>query len=156
MKGNEKIIVLLNDFLADELTAISQYMVHSEMCANWGYDKLHEAVEKRAIGEMKHAEKLIARILFLEGQPAVSKLNKMNVGPTVEAQVKHDLDAEAEAIKGYNDGIRLCLEVGDHGSRELIEANLHDEEEHLDWLEVQLEHINQMGLQNYLLAQVKE
>ena len=156
MKGNEKIIVLLNDFLADELTAISQYMVHSEMCANWGYDKLHEAVEKRAIGEMKHAEKLIARILFLEGQPAVSKLNKMNVGPTVEAQVKHDLDAEAEAIKGYNDGIRLCLEVGDHGSRELIEANLHDEEEHLDWLEVQLDQINQMGLQNYLLAQVKE
>lgn len=156
MKGNEKIIALLNDFLADELTAISQYMVHSEMCANWGYDKLHEAVEKRAIGEMKHSEKLIGRILFLEGQPIVNQLNKINIGGTVEAQLKHDLDAEAEAIKAYNDGIRLCLELGDNGSRELIEDNLEDEEEHLDWLEAQLDQINQMGLQNYLLAQVKE
>ena len=156
MKGNEKIIALLNDFLADELTAISQYMVHSEMCANWGYDKLHETVEKRAIGEMKHAEKLIGRILFLEGQPVVSNLNKMSIGPTVEAQLKHDLDAEAGAIQAYNDGIRLCLEVGDNGSRELIESNLHDEEEHLDWLETQLDQINQLGLQNYLLAQLAE
>ena len=156
MKGNEKIIAILNDFLADELTAINQYMVHSEMCANWGYDKLHEAVEKRAIGEMKHAEKLIARILFLEGQPVVNHLNKMDIGATVEAQLKHDLDAEAGAIKAYNDGIRLCLELGDNGSRELIEDNLEDEEEHLDWLETQLDQVNQMGLQNYLLAQVKE
>jgi bacterioferritin len=156
MKGNEKIIALLNEFLADELTAISQYMVHSEMCADWGYDKLHEAVEKRAIGEMKHAEKLIGRILFLEGQPVVSNLNKMSIGATVEEQLKHDLDAEAGAIKAYNDGIRLCLEVGDNGSRELIEDNLEDEEEHLDWLETQLDQINQMGLPNYLLAQVKE
>jgi bacterioferritin len=156
MKGNEKIIAVLNDFLADELTAISQYMVHSEMCANWGYDKLHQAVEKRAVGEMKHAEKLIGRILFLEGQPVVSHLNKMEIGATVEAQLKHDLEAEAEAIKAYNDGIRLCLEVGDGGSRELIEDNLEDEEEHLDWLETQLDQINQMGLPNYLLAQVKD
>jgi bacterioferritin len=156
MKGNEKIIALLNEFLADELTAISQYMVHSEMCANWGYDKLHEAVEKRAIGEMKHAEKLIGRILFLEGQPVVSSLNKMSIGATVEEQLRHDLEAEAGAIKAYNDGIRLCLEAGDNGSRELIEDNLEDEEEHLDWLETQLDQINQMGLQNYLLAQVKE
>jgi bacterioferritin len=156
MKGNEKIIAVLNDFLADELTAISQYMVHSEMCANWGYDKLHEAVEKRAIGEMKHAEKLIARILFLEGQPVVSNLKKMDIGATVEAQLKHDLAAEAGAIQAYNDGIRLCLELGDGGSRELIEDNLEDEEEHLDWLETQLDQINQMGPQNYLLAQVKE
>jgi bacterioferritin len=155
MKGNEKIIAVLNDFLADELTAISQYMVHSEMCANWGYDKLHEAVEKRAIGEMKHAEKLIARILFLEGQPVVSNLKKMDIGATVEAQLKHDLAAEAGAIQAYNDGIRLCLELGDSGSRELIEDNLEDEEEHLDWLETQLDQINQMGPQNYLLAQIK-
>ena len=133
MKGNEKIIAVLNDFLADELTAISQYMVHSEMCADWGYDKVHEAVEKRAIGEMKHAEKLIGRILFLEGQPVVSNLKKMEIGATVEAQLKNDLDAEAGAIQAYNDGIRLCLEVGDNGSRELIEDNLEDEEEHLDW-----------------------
>jgi bacterioferritin len=131
-------------------------MVHSEMCANWGYDKLHQTVEKRAIGEMKHAEKLIARILFLEGQPVVSTLNKMEVGATVEAQIKHDLAAEAGAIQAYNDGIRLCLELGDNGSRELIEDNLEDEEEHLDWLETQLDQINQMSLQNYLLAQVKE
>jgi bacterioferritin len=156
MKGNDKIIAVLNDFLADELTAINQYMVHSEMCANWGYEKLHEAIEKRAIGEMKHAEKLIGRILFLEGQPTVSQLKKISIGATVEAQLKHDLEAEAEAIKAYNDGIRLCLEVGDNGSRELIEDNLEDEEEHLDWLEAQLDQINQMGLQNYLLAQVKE
>jgi bacterioferritin len=156
MKGNERIIAVLNEFLADELTAISQYMVHSEMCANWGYEKLHQAVEKRAIGEMKHAEKLIGRILFLDGQPVVSHLNKMDIGATVEAQLKHDLDAEAGAIKAYNDGIRLCLEVGDSGSRELIEDNLEDEEEHLDWLETQLDQVSQMGLQNYLLAQVKE
>jgi bacterioferritin len=153
MKGNEKIIALLNDFLADELTAISQYMVHSEMCANWGYDKLHEATEKRAIDEMKHAEKLIGRILFLEGMPIVNKLNKINIGATVEAQLKNDLEAEAGAIKAYNDGIRLCLELGDNGSRELIDGNLHDEEEHLDWLEAQLDQIGQMGLQNYLLGQ---
>ena len=155
MKGNEKIIAVLNDFLADELTAINQYMVHSEMCANWGYDKLHEATEKRAIGEMKHAEKLIGRILFLEGQPTVNNLKKINIGANVEVQLKHDLEAEAEAIQAYNDGIRLCIELGDHGSRELIEDNLEDEEEHLDWLEAQLDQINQMGLQNYLLAQVK-
>ncbi|MEW6401979.1 MAG: bacterioferritin [Chloroflexota bacterium] len=156
MKGNDKIIALLNDFLADELTAISQYMVHSEMCANWNYDKLHHAIEKRAIDEMKHAEKLIGRILFLEGQPVVSNLKKMDIGATVEEQLKHDLAAEAGAIKAYNDGIRLCLELGDNGSRELIDGNLKDEEDHLDWLEAQLDQINQMGLQNYLLGQLKE
>jgi len=156
MKGNEKIIGILNDFLADELTAISQYMVHSEMCANWGYEKLHKATEKRAIDEMKHAEKLIGRILFLEGQPVVSQLNKMNIGASVEAQLKSDLEAEAGAIKAYNDGIRLCLEIGDNGTRELIDDNLEDEEEHLDWLEAQLDQINQMGLQNYLLGQLSE
>lgn len=156
MKGHEKIIALLNDLLADELTAISQYMVHSEMCANWGYKKLHEAAEKRAIEEMKHAEKLIGRILFLEGQPIVSQLNKISIGAAVEAQLKNDLAAEAGAIQSYNDGIRLCLELGDNGSRELIDDNLHDEEEHLDWLEAQLDQINQMGLQNYLLGQLAE
>ena len=156
MKGNEKIIALLNEFLADELTAISQYMVHSEMCANWGYNKLHESIEKRAIGEMKHAERLIGRILFLEGQPVLSNLNRIQIGATVEEQLKHDLEAEAGAIQAYNDGIRLCMELGDHGSRELIEDNLEDEEAHLDWLEAQLDQISQMGPQNYLLAQVKE
>jgi len=153
MKGNEKVIAVLNAFLADELTAISQYMVHSEMCANWQYKKLHEATEKRAIEEMKHAEKLIARLLFLEAKPIVSQLNKISIGATVEEQLKSDMAAELGAIKGYNDGIRTCLEVGDGGSRELIEDNLEDEEEHLDWLEAQLDQISQMGLQNYLLAQ---
>ena len=156
MKGNEKVLAQLNYFLADELTAISQYMVHSEMCANWGYKNLHKAIEKRAIDEMKHAEKLIGRILFLEGKPVVSELNPIHIGETVEAQLKNDLEAEAGAIKSYNEAIRLCLELGDGGSRELIEANLHDEEEHLDWLEAQLDQINQMGLQNYLQAQVAE
>ena len=140
-------------FMADELTAINQYIVHSEMCANWGYDKLHGKVEKRAIEEMKHAEKLIARILFLEGLPVVSNLKKMNIGATVDAQLKNDLAAELGAIKDYNDGIRLCLELGDNGSRELIDANLKDEEDHLDWLEAQLDQISQIGLQNYLLGQ---
>jgi bacterioferritin len=153
MKGNEKIIAILNDFLADELTAINQYIVHSEMCANWGYDKLHGVTEKRAIDEMKHAEKFIARILFLEGLPVVSKLKDMNIGATVEAQLKNDWEAEAGAIKAYNDGIRLCLELGDNGSRDLIDSNLVDEEAHLDWLESQLDQIKQMGLQNYLLGQ---
>lgn len=153
MKGNERIIATLNAFLADELTAINQYIVHSEMCDNWGYGKLHDAVEKRAIDEMKHAEKLIARMLFLEGTPIVSALNKINIGAAVDVQLKNDREAEAGAIKGYNDGIRLCLELGDNGSRELIDANLREEEAHIDWLEAQLDQINQMGLQNYLLGQ---
>jgi bacterioferritin len=156
MKGNEQVLAKLNFFLADELTAISQYMVHSEMCANWGYTILHKAIEKRAIDEMKHAEKLIGRILFLEGKPVVSELNPIHIGETVEAQLEYDLEAEAGAIKAYNEAIRICLELGDSGSRELIEGNLHDEEEHLDWLEAQLDQINQMGLQNYLQAQLSE
>ena len=155
MKGNEKVIAQLNGFLVDELTAINQYIVHSEMCANWGYGKLHGKVEKRAIEEMKHAEKIIARILFLEGVPVVSNLKKISIGASVEAQLKNDLAAEAGAIQAYNDGIRLCLELGDNGTRELIDANLHDEEEHLDWLEAQLDQVAQMGLQNYLLGQAE-
>jgi bacterioferritin len=153
MKGNDKIITVLNAFLADELTAISQYMVHSEMCANWQYGKLHEATEKRARDEMKHAEKLIARIIFLEGKPIVSELKKISIGAAVDEQLKNDRAAEDGAIKAYNDGIRLCLELGDNGTRELIDANLKDEEDHIDWLEAQLDQIGQMGLQNYLLAQ---
>ena len=154
MKGHPEIITILNNFLSDELTAISQYMVHSEMCANWEYERLHKAIEKRAIEEMKHAEKLIGRILFLEGQPIVSNLKKIEIGESVEAQLRNDLAAEAGAIVGYNEGIRLCLELGDNGSRELIDDNLKDEEAHLDWLEAQLDQISQMGLQNYLLGQM--
>jgi bacterioferritin len=154
MKGNEKIIAVLNDLLADELTAINQYMVHSEMCANWRFDKLHEAAEARAIMEMKHAERLIGRILFLEGIPVVSQLKEIHIGAKVETQHKNDLMAEQGAVKAYNEGIRVAVEVGDNGSRELLEATLKDEEEHLDWLEAQLEQIGQMGMQNYLVEQV--
>ena len=154
MKGNERVIDKLNMVLADELTAISQYMVHSEMCANWGYEKLHKAAEKRAIDEMKHAEKLIGRVLFLEGMPVVSKLNKINIGSDIEAQHKNDWAAEEGAVKAYNEGIRLAVEVGDNGTRELLESILKDEEDHIDWLEAQLDQIKQMGIQNYLVEQI--
>ncbi len=154
MKGNERVIDKLNMLLADELTAISQYMVHSEMCAIWGYEKLHKAAEKRAIDEMKHAEKLIGRVLFLEGMPVVSKLNKINIGSNIEAQHKNDWAAEEGAVKAYNEGIRLAVEVGDNGTRELLESILKDEEDHIDWLEAQLDQIKQMGIQNYLVEQI--
>ncbi len=153
MKGNDKIIEKLNALLADELTAVNQYIVHSEMCANWGYDKLHAVFEKRAIDEMKHAEKHIARILFLEGRPIVSNLNKINIGPDVETQHKSDWAAEEGAIKAYNDAVRLAVELGDNGTRELLENILKDEEDHIDWIEAQLDQIKQMGIQNYLVEQ---
>jgi bacterioferritin len=154
MKGNDRMIERLNAMLADELTAINQYMVQSEMCANWGYEKLHKAAEKRAIQEMKHAEALIGRLLFLEGTPIVSKLNRINIGGDVETQHKNDWAAEEGAIKAYNESIRLAVEVGDNGSRELLESILKDEEEHIDWLEAQLDQIKQMGIQTYLVEQL--
>jgi len=154
MKGNAKVIEALNARLADELTAVNQYIVHSEMNANWGYEKLHDAIEKRAIEEMKHAESLIARILFLEGIPIVSNLNQMHIGADVEAQHKNDWAAEDGAVKSYNENIRLAVEVGDNGSRELFESILKDEEEHIDWIEAQLDQIKQMGIQNYLVEQM--
>ncbi len=154
MQGNEKVIETLNALLADELGAINQYMVHSEMCDDWGYGRLHEAIEKRAIEEMRHAEKLIGRILFLDGKPVVSELSPITIGADVEAQLKNDLAAEVGAVKAYNDGIRLAVEVGDNGTRELLESILTDEEEHIDWLEAQLAQIEQMGIQNYLVEQI--
>jgi bacterioferritin len=154
MKGNEKIIAKLNDLLSDELTAINQYMVHSEMCDNWKYERLHKADEKRAIDEMKHAEKLIGRILFLEGRPVVSNLKKINIGAEVETQHKNDWSAENDAIKSYNHGIKLAVETGDNGTRELLESILKDEENHIDWIEAQLDQIKQMGTQNYLVEQI--
>jgi len=154
MKGNTEVIEKLNALLADELTAINQYMVHSEMCDNWGYGKLHEAVEGRAIQEMRHAEKLIGRILFLDASPTVSALNVINIGSQVEKQLRSDLGAELGAVKAYNEGIRLAVELGDNGTRELLESILHDEEEHVDWLEAQLDQIEQMGVQLYLVEQM--
>jgi bacterioferritin len=154
MKGNDKIIETLNALLADELAAINQYMVHSEMCDNWGYERLHKAAEKRAIDEMHHAEKLIGRILFLEGRPIVSNLTKITIGAEVETQHNNDWAAEAGAIKAYNEGIHLAVELADNGTRELLEAILKDEEAHIDWLEAQLDQIKQMRIQNYLVEQV--
>jgi bacterioferritin len=154
MKGNDKVIESLNFLLAEELTAINQYIVHSEMCANWGYGKLHDAIEKRAITEMRHAEKLIERILFLEGRPVVSQLNPLHIGADVVAQLKDDLQAEITAVKEYNDALRQAGELGDNGTRKMLEGILGDEEDHVDWLEAQLDQVEQMGLPQYLVEQV--
>ncbi|MGB9081593.1 MAG: bacterioferritin [Desulfuromonadaceae bacterium] len=153
MKGNEQVINHLNARLAEELTAINQYFVHAEMCENWGYKKLHAMVFKRSIQEMKHAEKLIARILFLDGIPIVSKINKIHIGSEIPKMYKNDHAAEAAAISGYNESIRVAMEAGDNGSRELLASILKEEEEHIDLIEAQIEQISQMGIQNYLVDQ---
>lgn len=154
MKGNEKVLEHLNARLTEELTAINQYMVHAEMCDNWKYKHLDEKIQKRAIDEMKHAEKLIARILFLEGRPNVSNLNKITIGVEVPKMHEYDREAEVMAIRGYNESIRLAVEVGDNGTRELLEGILKEEEDHIDWIEAQLDQIKQMGPQNYLVEQI--
>ena len=129
------------------------YMVHSEMCANWGFHKLHEAIEKQAIDEMKHAELLIGRILFLEGSPTVSKLHKIKIGRTVEEIVAIDEDDELDAVKAYNASIAAAADAGDNSTAEMLRKILQDEEHHVDWGETQRELIKQMGLQNYLATQ---
>lgn len=154
MKGNEQIIKHLNMRLAEELTAVNQYMVHAEMCENWSYKRLHGIIFKRSIEEMKHAEKLIARILFLEGIPVVSELNKIHIGSEVAKMHTNDHAAETAAIRGYNESIRVAVEVGDNGSRELLESILKEEEEHIDLIEAQMDQISQMGVQNYLVEQI--
>ncbi len=155
MKGNAKLLKVLNELLAEELTAINQYMVHSEMCDNWGYGQLHKAIEKQAFDEMHHAEWLIGRILFLEGSPTVSKLNRMLIGKTVKEMVLSDYDAEVAAVKSYNAAIKLAADVGDNGTRDLLVKILGDEEKHVDWAEQQRDQIAQMGLENYLSNQAK-
>lgn len=154
MKGSEKVIESLNERLADELTAINQYMVHAEMCDNWHYEPLNKAIESRAIAEMKHAEKLIARIIYLEGMPIVSKLNNLHIGASVAAMHKNDHAAEKVAIQGYNESIKLAVEEGDNGTREMLTAILKDEEDHIDWIESQIDQIAQMKIENYLAGQV--
>jgi bacterioferritin len=154
MKGNEKIIEQLNARLAEELTAVNQYFVHAEMCDNWKYGRLHETIRKRAIAEMIHAEKLIERILFLEGRPIVSNLNKMFIGGEVPKMHENDRGAEEAAIKGYNDTIRLAVEVGDNNTKVLLESILKEEEDHIDWIEAQFDQIKQMGVENYLAEQI--
>jgi bacterioferritin len=143
----------LNGLLADELTASNQHMVHSEMCTNWGYDKLHEATEKRAITEMRHAESLIARIRFLDGKPKVSKLNQVSIGADVKAHFGSDLAAEVAAVNSYNAAVKEAAELVDNGTRDLLQSILNGEEGHVDWLEAQLDQVAQMGIQTYLSEQ---
>ena len=150
MKGKPEIIEKLNFLLADELTAVNQYFVHAEECGDWGFEVLHETIEKRSIGEMKHAEKLISRILFLEGTPTVDKLNKMHIADSVPGMLENDRKAEVEAIKNYNEAIKLASELLDNGTKELLDGILKDEEFHLDYIEEQLDQIEQMGLEHYL------
>jgi bacterioferritin len=156
MKGNEKLIKALNGLLADELTAINQYMVHSEMAENWGYGRMHKLVQARAITEMKHAERLIERILFLEGQPTVSTLNKITIGADIPKQLANDLGAELGAVKRYNAAIKLAVEVSDNATKELLDDILQDEDGHVDEIEEKQDQIAQMGLQNFLSTQVGE
>jgi len=155
MKGNERLLTVLNELLADELTAISQYMVHSEMCDNWGYGKLHKAIEKQAHEEMHHAEWLIQRILFLDGVPVVSKLNPMRIGKSVLEMVNNDQEAEVAAVRAYNANIRLAREVEDQATADLLTNILKMEEGHVDWAEQQRAQIEQLGLQNYLTNQTE-
>jgi bacterioferritin len=155
MKGNEKLLKSLNHLLADELTAISQYMVHSEMCESWGYDKLHNAIEKQAKDEMHHAEWLIQRILFLDGIPEVSKLNPMKIGKSVLDMVGNDQEAELAAVRAYNKAIVLAHEVADQATADLLTQILKMEEGHVDWAEIQRSQIEQKGLENYLAKQTQ-
>lgn len=153
MKGNKKMLASLNSLLAEELTAINQYMVHSEMCANWGYLKLHMAIRKQAMDEMRHAEWLIERIIFFDGAPTVSKLNTIKIGKTVTEIIKNGTDEELEAVRLYNEVINTARELNDQGSVELLSMILKMEEDHISWAEIQHSQMEQMGLENYLASQ---
>jgi len=154
--SDKKIIDLLNEVLTAELTAINQYFVHAEMASNWGYEHRYTKIRQEAMSEMKHAEKLIERVLFLEGVPNVQRLGKISIGETVPEQLKSDLALEQEAVARLNPGIETCREAGDNGSRMLLEEILESEEEHIDWLEAQLDLIKQVGVQNYLAEQIRK
>jgi bacterioferritin len=156
VKGDPKVIDLLNEVLTAELTAISQYFLHAELCEHWGYDRLHKRLRKESIEEMKHAEKVIHRILYLDGLPNLQRLAKISVGQTVPEQLTVDLALEVDAVNRLNAAIEQARLVGDNGTRELLEAILHEEEEHVDWAETQLEALRQVGEQNYLAAQLVE
>ncbi len=154
MKGNDKVIQTLNDILTAELTSINQYFIHAKMNANWGFHKLAKKIREESIDEMKHADKLIERILFLEGVPNVQRLNKVNVGETVKEQFELDLKLELDAISRFNAGIALSRDLGDNASRELLERMLVSEEEHTDWLETQLDLIDKLGEPMYCAQQL--
>ena len=156
MKGHDQVVAGLNDVLTAELTAINQYFIHARMCENWGYQRLWKKVREESIGEMRDADRLIERILYLEGVPNLQKLGKVNVGQTVPEQLKLDLEAEKASIKRLNDAIELCRSLGDHGSRDLLEEILTGEEEHANWLEAQLALIAHVGEAHYLAQQIRE
>jgi len=156
MRGNPKVIAELNAALKEELTAISQYFLHAEMCENWKYEKLAAYIKKQSIDEMKHAEVLIERILFLDGTPNMTELLHLKVGQNVREQIENDLKLELDAVEMYNNSIRIAREEGDNASRELFEKLLADEEMHVDWLEAQVHQIKEMGYERYLSQQVRE
>jgi len=155
MKGDPQVITLLNDVLTAELTAVNQYFLHARLCHHWGYGRLYERVRKESIEEMKHADELIERILYLEGMPNVQRYGKVNVGQTVPEQFQLDLQVEYDAVKRLNEGIEACRTAGDNGTRTLLERILHEEEAHVDWLETQQETIKQVGAGTYLSEQLK-
>jgi len=154
VKGDVKVIAVLNDVLKAELTAINQYFLHAEMCENWGYERMAKTTRKESIEEMAHAEQLMERILLLDGSPNMSDYFRINIGQTLKLQLRNDLDLEYAAVKRLNDGIKTCVAAGDNGSRELLEKILLDEEHHIDWLEGQLHAIDEMGYENYLSQQL--
>jgi bacterioferritin len=156
MKGDPKIIAILNEVLKAELTAINQYFLHAEMCENWGYQRMAKTTRKESIEEMQHAEILMERILYLDGTPNMSDYFKINIGQNLKQQLQNDLDLEYKAVKRLNDGIKQCVAAGDNGSRELLEKILIDEEHHIDWLEGQLYMIKEMTYENYLTQQLGE
>ena len=153
MKGDNKVIETLNPLLARELTVVNQYMVHAEMCDNWGYNKLHDAIQKRAVVEMKHAEKLIGRIVFLEGIPVVSELEKLHIGGDIPQMFANDHEAEIDASNRYNAAIVVCGDAKDFVTRELLENILNEEDEHIDSIEKVQDQIQQIGLPQFLSTQ---
>ena len=156
MKGDRKVLAVLQEVLKAELTAINQYFLHAEMCENWGYHRLAAHTRKESIEEMRHAEKLLERMLLLDGSPNMSDYFKINIGQNVEQQFKNDLQVEYEAVKRLNAGIEACVAAGDNGSRDLLEKLLVDEEEHVDYLEAQIHAIGEMGIENFLAQQLHE
>jgi bacterioferritin len=156
VKGHDQIVTALNDVLTSELTAVNQYFIHARMCENWGYQRLWKKFREESIGEMKDADRLIARLLFLEGIPNLQRLGKVNVGQTVPEQLRLDLEVEKAAVKALNAAIELCRSLADNGSRELLEDILKGEEDHANWIEAQLTLISQVGEANYLAQQIGE
>jgi bacterioferritin len=155
MKGDAKVIDLLNEILTGELTAVNQYFLHAKMCKNWGYERLHEYIRKESIDEMRHADTLIEHILYLEGLPNLQRLGKLNIGQTVLEMLKNDHAVEAVAIPLLNKSIEACRAAGDNGSEDILVHILRAEEEHVDWLEAQLELVKQVGEANYLAQQIR-